>query len=828
MVLAKVIGSVLKGFPISVEKVAFLVDTTALPVSSIIPGSSWFIWTTGVIQRSAVDGKDTDSADLLASAMKYQFYPVLILAMALLQLILSRETGPILKRENEKRSEYGKTDEALETALSALRLEATKPEKSWNWWLPVLALNVLLWAGFIQFDTDMVLDATGYSNMLSAWMTSTAATVVIVQCFYFLQSFKTPPFKRLPFWRRKRNGLAFLTDTFPSGSASIPYATSKSDCLEPHIDQDFGDITGSPKAEETPDLGSVEETQPQKYIRCWKDRSILTRTEAIDALSDGITTAIPFLVTQSLSWSVSDVYMHLGVDRIFVAWILDEGISPEALPIIALVAAFLLTVVLGSSWITVSVMIPSISQSFLNFSGTDSGNYDILLGSILSGAVAGDHIGPFSETSILSGLMTGCGVRSHFFTQVPYAVSVLLLSILAGTLPVSYKAYPEFFGFFIGFVVICLFVILCCRRLQKPRFLPGRSGDAITKELHPLQKGMNQHEHLPDGMIMPVNTEDLIDRDEDQTGDHKDTASSADPQQLKDKKQTPTIRTHTLQSFKSKLQEVNSGSGDPILGLVEDGLLPIDIKDTLKCSSNQIGAPDSTIQRDTSHGSNRSTFESKKRLIEATIKNSEKDGNIFSESLRMFLRTAETKLDQIMSEGSLDIRPSQSADSGDDDSLDNLMMDIATKGWKSAVDEATRRDDGDTDVTGIGEGYTTGGGYTTDGVGSEAEESEDSHSITSSSTVGEDGQSTAFTSEHEDSDSNCENTSTGTSNGPSVTESEGTPGIDTKRVDPSILIYPLAFHKSHNVFAWMGGTHVSADETETDHESAKDYTKASF
>ena len=38
----------------------------------------------------------------------------------------------------------------------------------------------------------------------------------------------------------------------------------------------------------------------------------------------------------------------------------------------------------------------------------------------------------------------------------------------------------------------------------------------------------------------------------------------------------------------------------------------------------------------------------KKRLIEATIKKAEEDGNVFSDSVRLFLRTAEQKLGNIL------------------------------------------------------------------------------------------------------------------------------------------------------------------------------------
>jgi hypothetical protein len=186
----------------------------------------------------------------------------------------------------------------------------------------------------------------------------------------------------------------------------------------------------------------------------------------------------------------------------------------------------------------------------------------------------------------------------------------------------------------------------------------------------------------------------------------------------------------------------------------------------------------------------------------------------------MFLRTAETKLDQIMSDGSIDIQASESNDT-DDDSLDNLMMDIAAKGWKPAANNvAAKQENGDTETvegyTTAG-GYTTGGDYTTDGGQSILEESDDSASASTTTSSGG-GQSTAFTTD-------AENQSTSTSTGPSVYTSEGTQGAEEQM--RATLMNPLVFHKSHQVFAWMNGTDESNDETSTAYGS-RDPSKASF
>jgi Na+/H+ antiporter NhaC len=56
---------------------------------------------------------------------------------------------------------------------------------------------------------------------------------------------------------------------------------------------------------------------------------------------------------------------------------------------------------------------------------------------ILSGAVAGDHVSPISDITVLTALATDCDLLRHVVTQAPYVLWVVLFCILVGTLPVG-------------------------------------------------------------------------------------------------------------------------------------------------------------------------------------------------------------------------------------------------------------------------------------------------------------------------------------------------------------------------------------------------------
>ena len=54
------------------------------------------------------------------------------------------------------------------------------------------------------------------------------------------------------------------------------------------------------------------------------------------------------------------------------------------------------------------------------------------IASVLSGAVWGDHCSPVSDTTVLSSLASECDHMAHVVTQIPYAMTVALVSIPTG------------------------------------------------------------------------------------------------------------------------------------------------------------------------------------------------------------------------------------------------------------------------------------------------------------------------------------------------------------------------------------------------------------
>ena len=59
-------------------------------------------------------------------------------------------------------------------------------------------------------------------------------------------------------------------------------------------------------------------------------------------------------------------------------------------------------------------------------------------GAVLTGAIFGDHCSPISDTTILSSMGSACDHMDHTNTQMVYALTVGVITIVFGYLPVGY------------------------------------------------------------------------------------------------------------------------------------------------------------------------------------------------------------------------------------------------------------------------------------------------------------------------------------------------------------------------------------------------------
>jgi hypothetical protein len=110
-----------------------------------------------------------------------------------------------------------------------------------------------------------------------------------------------------------------------------------------------------------------------------------------------------------------------------------------------------------------AIMFPLLLVPTYDASGGDPLIFYATIAGILSGAVAGDHVSPISDTTVLTSLATDCNLLKHVITQSPYVFWLCVFSVLVGTLPVGYDAYPNWVAYLLGYGLILLFIFGVCR-----------------------------------------------------------------------------------------------------------------------------------------------------------------------------------------------------------------------------------------------------------------------------------------------------------------------------------------------------------------------------
>ncbi len=126
--------------------------------------------------------------------------------------------------------------------------------------------------------------------------------------------------------------------------------------------------------------------------------------------------------------------LHTGA---YLAHLFLDSLSDIFLPLMIFVTAVTITLTTGSAWGTFALLLPIVTQMLITLQSiptptTPESIYLLLpcLGAIFSGAVCGDHLSPFSETTIMTATATGITPLQHAKTQLVYMIPALITTML--------------------------------------------------------------------------------------------------------------------------------------------------------------------------------------------------------------------------------------------------------------------------------------------------------------------------------------------------------------------------------------------------------------
>ena len=159
------------------------------------------------------------------------------------------------------------------------------------------------------------------------------------------------------------------------------------------------------------------------YFLC---RKVLSFKDCMASLPTGFKAMVPAILILTFAWTLSGMTGMLGGAE-YVSGLIEGTSLVAFLPVIIFIIAAFLSFATGTSWGTFGILIPIIVEAF----GASDPLLVPAISACLAGAVFCDHCSPISDTTIMSSTGAQCNHINHVSTQLPYAITVAVLSIIS-------------------------------------------------------------------------------------------------------------------------------------------------------------------------------------------------------------------------------------------------------------------------------------------------------------------------------------------------------------------------------------------------------------
>jgi Na+/H+ antiporter NhaC len=378
---------------ISREKLAYIVDSTAAPIASVVPISTWIGFEIGLIATSFEQlGLPYNAYTTFIASILYRFYPILALVLGFTIAFTCRDFGPMLRAER-RTSQTGRVVGEKDVPLAdfdegALAPPKAAPRRALNALLPVSTVIVVTVVGLLTTGAAVV-DRGDYSTTFK-WLR---------------EVFSNSDSYRALLWASLGGVLVAMLLALLQRILTVREATAA-------MVRGFKAML----------LALIV------LLLAWSLGDICDQLHTADylvELSSGVLLpqwlpVLVFLLSAGTSFATGSSWGAMGI------------LMPLVIPI--------------SHGLSVAAGYPVGSEGFYLFLvGTIS--------SVLAGSVWGDHCSPISDTTILSSMASGCDHIAHVRTQMPYALAVGFVAMLVGDIPTAYGVSP-WLSLLIGSLII--------------------------------------------------------------------------------------------------------------------------------------------------------------------------------------------------------------------------------------------------------------------------------------------------------------------------------------------------------------------------------------
>lgn len=202
---------------------------------------------------------------------------------------------------------------------------------------------------------------------------------------------------------------------------------------------------------------------------------IMNLKTAVEHIVDGFRIMLTAILILTLAWSVALVAEHLHTADFIAHTLMRVSFSPYLIPAFTFVMAALVAFSTGTSWGTMAILYPLILPASWMLTEAhpeiDTAHgltiFYSVVSAVLAGSILGDHVSPISDTTILSSISSGCNHIEHVRTQMPYALTVGMVSLLVGTIPAAYGFVSPWWLMLAAAAVLFLLIRLLGKKLPQ-------------------------------------------------------------------------------------------------------------------------------------------------------------------------------------------------------------------------------------------------------------------------------------------------------------------------------------------------------------------------
>ena len=319
---------------ISREKLAYIADSTAAPVSIVYPFTGWSSYLTGLAVGIGCLATKEEAYAFMLKAIPFNFYALLSLLMVfLIGAGIVKDYGPMKQAEQRAMVEHKLIRDGATPMSSSggKKSESLKERILLNFIIPTILLVVISIGSFFILGGVKVLEAV-------------TIVVILLSISFFIQGM---PLKE-------------LGDTF----------------------------------------------------------------------NDGIKGAMPAVLVLAVAYPLNAITKEMGAAKVITSFI-SSSMTPALLPVFVFIICAILSFATGTSWGTFAIAMPLALPIAFNATGGQATLLTTLcFAAVAGGGLFGDHCSPVSDTTIMSSMGAGSDHIDHVRTQLPYAVTVAVISAM--------------------------------------------------------------------------------------------------------------------------------------------------------------------------------------------------------------------------------------------------------------------------------------------------------------------------------------------------------------------------------------------------------------